>query len=98
VTQRFQDPVRQDALLAVCERLNATAWFEAGGLDQEQLAANLRHAGEALERLSHVFSKRRRRPRRKTGETVPGSIDESPGSESDEPSEPESSTEPPAES
>jgi hypothetical protein len=68
VTQRFQDPVRQEALLAVCERLNATAWFESKGLDTEEIAASLRQAAEALERLSHVFSKRRRRPRRKPGE------------------------------
>jgi hypothetical protein len=69
VAQRFQDPVRQEALIAVCERLNATAWFESKGLDPQELAASLQQAGEALERLSHVFSKRRRRPRRKPGES-----------------------------
>jgi hypothetical protein len=68
VTQRFQDPIRQEALLAVCERLNATAWFESGGLDAQEMAASLQQAAEALERLSHVFTKRRRRPRRKPGE------------------------------
>jgi hypothetical protein len=82
VTQRFQDPVRQEALLAVCERLNATAWFESKGLDAQEIATNLQQAGEALERLAHVFSRRRRRPRRKPGEA---------------PSQ-DSSAEPPAES
>jgi hypothetical protein len=68
VLQRFQDPVRQEALLGVCERLNATAWFESKGLDAQEMATHLQQAAEALDRLSHVFAKRRRRPRRKPGE------------------------------
>jgi hypothetical protein len=103
VTQRFQDPVRQEALLAVCERLNATAWFESRGLDAQEIATSLQQASEALERLSHVFSKRRRRPRRKPGDTTSGesASEESASaaeSESPEPDSQESSPEPPAES
>jgi hypothetical protein len=98
VTQRFQDPVRQEALLAVCERLNATAWFESRGLDAQEIAASLQQAAEALERLSHVFSKRRRRPRRKPGEAALPASSAAEESESAEPASPEPSAEPPTES
>jgi hypothetical protein len=39
----------------LAERLNSSAWTDA-----DQIAAGLQEAGEALERLSHVFSRRRR--------------------------------------
>jgi hypothetical protein len=59
IPHRTQDPLRRDTLLALVERLNAAAW----GSD-EQIEAGLQSASEALQRLSRVFSKRRRRPRR----------------------------------
>jgi hypothetical protein len=59
VEQRAQDPVRREALLALVERLNTTSWTDA-----DQITSGLQHAAEALERLSSVFGKRRRRARR----------------------------------
>ena len=59
IPHRTQDPVRRDALLALVERLNAAAWET-----EEQIASGLQHAADAVHRLSRVFSKRRRRPRR----------------------------------
>ena len=56
---RTTDPVRLEALTALAERLNPAAWTDA-----DQIAAGLEHAAEALERLSRVFSRRRRRSRR----------------------------------
>lgn len=56
---RTADPVRQEALSALAERLNPGAWTDA-----DQIAAGLERAAEALERLSRVFSRRRRRSRR----------------------------------
>lgn len=56
---RTSDPARQDALMALAERLNPAAWTDA-----DQIAAGLERAAEALERLSRVFSRRRRRSRR----------------------------------
>jgi hypothetical protein len=53
------EPSRVAALQALAERLNPAAWTDA-----DQIAAGLPIAAEALERLSHVFSRRRRRPRR----------------------------------
>jgi hypothetical protein len=66
IPQRTPDPVRQEALLAVCERLNTAMWTDA-----DQITAGLQQAGEALERLAKVFTKRRRRARRprKSGES-----------------------------
>jgi hypothetical protein len=60
IPHRTHDPVRIDALLALSDRLNPDVWA-----DEEQIAAGLAHAAEALERLSRVFSKRRRRSRRR---------------------------------
>ena len=60
IPHRTHDPVRIDALLALAERLNPNAWG-----DEEQIAVGLTHAAEALARLSRVFSKRRRRSRRR---------------------------------
>lgn len=59
VPKRTGDPSRQEALLALCERLNTATWTDA-----EQIATGLQLAAEALERLSHVFARRRRRSRR----------------------------------
>src|SRR5687768_9454057 len=59
IPQRTTDPARREALLALAERMNPTAWTDA-----DQIVAGLQQAGEALERLSRVFARRRRRPRR----------------------------------
>jgi hypothetical protein len=56
---RTADPARREALTALAERLNAAAWTDA-----DQIAAGLQRAGEALDRLSRVFTRRRRRSRR----------------------------------
>lgn len=61
IPQRTSDPVRQDALRALAERLNPATWTDA-----DQTAEGLQRAAEALERLSHVFSRRRRGRRRVT--------------------------------
>ena len=62
VEQRVQEPARREALLALCERLNSATWTDA-----DETTAGLAGAAEALERLSHVFAKRRRRSRKKKG-------------------------------
>ncbi len=59
IPHRTKDPIRREALLALVERLNSTSWDT-----EEQIAAGLQAATEALHRLSRVFSKRRRRARR----------------------------------
>jgi hypothetical protein len=63
VPRRTSDPVRQEALYALTERLNPATWTDA-----DQIAAGLQQASAALERLSRVFSRRRRRARRRPGE------------------------------
>jgi hypothetical protein len=60
IPRRTSDPLRQDALLALNERLNPAAWTDA-----DQIASGLQQAAVALERLSRVFAKRRRRARRR---------------------------------
>jgi hypothetical protein len=60
ILQRTPDPARQEALLALAERLNPAAWTDA-----DQITTGLQQAAEALERLSHVFAKRRRRAKKK---------------------------------
>ncbi len=60
IPQRAPEPERQEVLLALCERLNPAAWTDA-----EQITAGLLDAAEALQRLSHVFTKRRRRPKKR---------------------------------
>ena len=62
IPQRTADPARREALLALAERMNPAAWTDA-----DQIAAGLQQAGEALERLSRVFARRRRRSRRAKG-------------------------------
>ena len=49
-------------LLALAQRLDSAAWT-----DVDQITAGLQQAAEALERLSHVFAKRRRRPKKRGG-------------------------------
>ena len=60
IPQRTTDPARLEALLALAERLNPAAWTDA-----DQITTGLQEAAQALERLSHVFAKRRRRTRRR---------------------------------
>jgi hypothetical protein len=58
IPQRTSDPARLEALTTLADRLNPAAWTDA-----DQIAEGLVRAAEALERLSHVFSRRRRRRR-----------------------------------
>lgn len=71
IPQRTSDPARQEALLALAERLNPATWTDA-----DQIAAGLQRAAEALERLARVFARRRRRARRSSarpsGSLAPG--------------------------
>ena len=77
VPRRTSDPARQEALLALAERLNPAMWSDA-----DQITVGLQQAAEALERLSRVFSNRRRRSRRrgKNPPSDPGSRIPDPGS------------------
>ena len=68
IPRRTSDPVRQEALMALAERLNPATWTDA-----DQIAAGLQQASEALERLSRVFSRRRRRTRRRSNDSPPAS-------------------------
>ena len=63
IDQRISDPARRDALRALAERLNPSAWTDA-----DQIAAGLPQATAALERLSRVFARRRRRSKRRPAE------------------------------
>jgi hypothetical protein len=60
IPQRTSEPARLEALLALAERMNPSAWTDA-----DQIASGLQEAAQALERLSYVFAKRRRRSRRR---------------------------------
>ena len=60
IPQRTSDPARQEILLALADRMSPAAWTDA-----DQITTGLQQAAEALERLSHVFAKRRRRGRKK---------------------------------
>jgi hypothetical protein len=68
IPRRTSDPVRLEALQALTERLNPAAWTDA-----DQIAVGLQQASEALERLSRVFSRRRRRARRRPTDARPSS-------------------------
>ena len=68
IPRRTSDPIRQEALIALTERLNPASWTDA-----DQIAAGLQQASEALERLSRVFSRRRRRTRRRSNDSRPTS-------------------------
>ena len=63
IDQRISDPARREALRALAERLNPSAWTDA-----DQIAAGVPQATEALERLSRVFARRRRRGKRRPSE------------------------------
>jgi len=98
IPQRAPDPARQEALLALAERLNPAAWTDA-----DQITAGLQDAAEALQRLSHVFAKRRRRSKKRAGgpKIEAGTLSARPEypvptehSEPIEPSEPTESSEP----
>jgi hypothetical protein len=69
IPHRTSDPARQEALNALADRLNPANWTDA-----DEITAGLQQAAEALERLSHVFAKRRRRGRRRPKEqrSTPG--------------------------
>jgi hypothetical protein len=75
IPHRTSDPSRQDALNALADRLNPANWTDA-----DQITAGLQQAAEALERLSRVFAKRRRRGRRRPGEGRPASEPSAPDS------------------
>jgi hypothetical protein len=59
IQQRILEPARQETLYALAERLNPAMWTDA-----DQITTGLQQAAEALERLSHVFAKRRRRKKK----------------------------------
>ena len=61
---RTADPERRTALLALAERLNPAAWTDA-----DQITTGLQQAADALERLSRVMARRRRRSRRSSGDS-----------------------------
>jgi hypothetical protein len=77
IPQRVSDPARQEALLALAERLNPATWTDA-----DQITAGLQEAAQALERLSHVFAKRRRRARKRPAGTRPPESPATPAPES----------------
>src|SRR4030095_11022028 len=77
IPHRTSDPARQEALNALADRLNPANWTDA-----DQITAGLQQAAEALERLSHVFAKRRRRARRPSKDARPSPGPESAPSES----------------
>jgi hypothetical protein len=60
IPRRTTDPARQEALRALAERLNPAMWSDA-----DQITTGLQQAAQALERLSHVFARRRRRARKR---------------------------------
>ncbi|MEQ1574569.1 MAG: hypothetical protein ABL993_10020 [Vicinamibacterales bacterium] len=59
IPKRTADAERQAALLALAARLDPAGWTDA-----DQITAGLLQAAGALERLSYVFAKRRRRARK----------------------------------
>jgi hypothetical protein len=77
IPQRVSDPARQEALLALAERLNPATWTDA-----DQITAGLLEAAQALERLSHVFAKRRRRARKRPAGSRPPESPATPAPES----------------
>ena len=77
IPSRTSDPARQQALNALADRLNPANWTDA-----DEITAGLQQAAEALERLSHVFAKRRHRGRRRPKDARSSPGVESPPSES----------------
>jgi hypothetical protein len=78
LAMRTADPERRDALLALAERLNPASWTDA-----DQITAGLQQAAEALERLSRVMARRRRRSRRPGGDARGSSAPRPPADSSD---------------
>ncbi len=70
---RSSDPARQEALFALAERLNPSAWTDA-----EEISTGLAQAAEALERLALVFARRRRRTRRRPSDSGSGAAEPPP--------------------
>lgn len=62
IPQRFHDEVRRQALGALASRLDPTAWA-----DNQARQEGLEAAAEAWGRLARVFTRRRRRGRRRPG-------------------------------
>ena len=64
IPQRAPEPARQEALFALAERLNPATWTDA-----DQITTGLQQASEALDRLARVFTKRRRRPKKRPADS-----------------------------
>jgi hypothetical protein len=78
VDRRASDPDRHQALLSLAERMNPDGW------PPEDVEARLQQAGEALERLSHVFARRRRRTRRRPADGAAATPQPSEAAEGDD--------------
>ena len=75
VDRRAADADRHAALVSLAERMNPDGWAP------DDVEAKLQQAGEALERLSHVFARRRRRARRKPNGDGPANAQAPPATE-----------------
>jgi hypothetical protein len=88
IPRRTADPARQAALLALASRLNPEEWT-----DVDDMTVGLQQAAEALERLSRVLSRRRRRVRSRSTSTVDEAAgDVSAGPQDRDPDRPDHST------
>jgi hypothetical protein len=65
--ERVSDPIRREVLTTLAQRLNPAGWIDA-----DEIAVGIQQAGEALEQLSRVLSRRRRKPRRGSRELADG--------------------------
>jgi hypothetical protein len=74
IAMRIADPERRTVLTTLAERLNPAAWTDA-----DQIASGLQQAGEALERLSRVLVRRRRRSKKRPGGSAPAAPSATPG-------------------
>ena len=81
VERRASDPDRHAALASLAERMNPDGW------GTEEIESRLQQAGEALERLSHVFARRRRRARRRPSGDAPATATPAPAADSPPPTE-----------
>ena len=75
IPKRAPDPARQEVLFALADRLNPATWTDA-----DQITAGLQNAADALQRLSHVFAKRRRRSKKRSGPATAATASVSPAS------------------
>ena len=89
IPQRAPELERQQVLFALAERLNPAAWTDA-----DQITAGLQQAAEALQRLSHVFAKRRRRSKKRTSPAGAAPTAPAAPPEPSEPSEPAEPSDP----